>query len=100
MPAPYHVLGDAGVAETLVVGLGSELPHGGGVGPAAFDGLQRLVVVLGGSVLWWLSAECASQPTALCDVLNGTNGSVFNVRRIPQKRWKGIIYFTILPMRP
>ena len=30
MLAPYHVLGDAGVAETLVVGLGAEHPHRGG----------------------------------------------------------------------
>lgn len=28
--APYHVLGDAGVTETLIVGLGAEPPHGGG----------------------------------------------------------------------
>ena len=32
MLAPYHVLGDASVAEALVVGLGAEPPHRGGGG--------------------------------------------------------------------
>jgi hypothetical protein len=43
VPAPYHVLGDAGVAETLVVGLGSEFPHGvGGGGCGVFGRLAKI----------------------------------------------------------
>ena len=42
MLAPYHVLGDAGVAETLVVGLGAEQPHrGGGFGGGGGLALPR-----------------------------------------------------------
>jgi hypothetical protein len=37
MPAPYQVLGDASVAEALVVGLGAEPTHDGVLGS---DGLR------------------------------------------------------------
>jgi hypothetical protein len=68
MLAPYHVLGDAGVADALVVGLCAEPPHGSGflasaaAAAAAVDcggwfwligdrGSGLLVLVGGGSVL-------------------------------------------------
>lgn len=43
MSASYHVLRDPGVAETLVIGLGAELPHGGGGGGLALQGWLGLV---------------------------------------------------------
>jgi hypothetical protein len=47
MLAPYHVLGDAGVAKTLVVGLGAELPHRGGCFGGGGLALQRLAEMVG-----------------------------------------------------